>query len=289
MNIRVVNLFGVALSKMDGILLVDKEKGITSRDVVNKISKELNIKKVGHAGTLDPLATGLMVIGIGKGTKILDLLTSDKKEYIATVKLGIQTDTLDITGNIVKKIDNYILKKDKLESILKFFSKTYMQTVPKYSAIKINGKKLYEYARNDIEIELPKKEVTIYSIELIDFKENEFTFKTLVSKGTYIRSLINDIGNSLNIPMTMKELRRTKSGKFKINDINSKIIAIKDALDFKIITITDSDLLKRVINGNEIYLNDIDFPYITIVNQKGKELAIYKKEEKLKYKAFKVF
>ena len=289
MNIRVVNLFGVALSKMDGILLVDKEKGITSRDVVNKISKELNIKKVGHAGTLDPLATGLMVIGIGKGTKILDLLTSDKKEYIATVKLGIQTDTLDITGNIVKKIDNYILKKDKLESILKFFSKTYMQTVPKYSAIKINGKKLYEYARNDIEIELPKKEVTIYSIELIDFKENEFTFKTLVSKGTYIRSLINDIGNSLNIPMTMKELRRTKSGKFKINDINSKIIAIKDALDFKIITITDSDLLKRVINGNEIYLNDIDFPYITIVNQEGKELAIYKKEEKLKYKAFKVF
>ena len=289
MNIRVMNLFGVALNKMDGILLVDKEKGITSRDVVNKISKELKIKKVGHAGTLDPLATGLMVIGIGKGTKILDLLTSDKKEYIATVKLGIQTDTLDITGNIVKKIDNYILKKDKLESVLKFFSKTYMQTVPKYSAIKINGKKLYEYARNDIEIELPKKEVTIYSIELIDFKENEFTFKTLVSKGTYIRSLINDIGNSLNIPMTMKELRRTKSGKFKINDINSKIIAIKDALDFKIITITDSDLLKRVINGNEIYLNDIDFPYITIVNQEGKELAIYKKEEKLKYKAFKVF
>jgi len=284
-----MNLFGVALNKMDGILLVDKEKGITSRDVVNKISKELKIKKVGHAGTLDPLATGLMVIGIGKGTKILDLLTSDKKEYIATVKLGIQTDTLDITGNIVKKIDNYILKKDKLESVLKFFSKTYMQTVPKYSAIKINGKKLYEYARNDIEIELPKKEVTIYSIELIDFKENEFTFKTLVSKGTYIRSLINDIGNSLNIPMTMKELRRTKSGKFKINDINSKIIAIKDALDFKIITITDSDLLKRVINGNEIYLNDIDFPYITIVNQEGKELAIYKKEEKLKYKAFKVF
>ena len=289
MNIRVVNLFGVALSKMDGILLVDKEKGITSRDVVNKISKELNIKKVGHAGTLDPLATGLMVIGIGKGTKILDLLTSDKKEYIATVKLGIQTDTLDITGNIVKKIDNYILKKDKLESALKSFCKKYMQTVPKYSAIKINGKKLYEYARNDIEIELPKKEVTIYSIELIDFKENEFTFKTLVSKGTYIRSLINDIGNSLNIPMTMKELRRTKSGKFKIDDINSNIISIKDALDFKIVTITDLDLLKKVINGNEIYLNDIDFPYITIVNQEGKELAIYKKEEKLKYKAFKVF
>lgn len=274
---------------MDGILLVDKEKGITSRDVVNKISKELNIKKVGHAGTLDPLATGLMVIGIGKGTKILDLLTNDKKEYIATVKIGMQTDTLDITGNIVKELNNYSFSKEKLENILKSFCKTYMQTVPKYSAIKINGKKLYEYARNNIDVELPKKEVTIYSIELLDFNENEFTFKTLVSKGTYIRSLIDDIGNSLNIPMTMKELRRTMCGKFKIEDVCSNIISIKEALDFEILSITNLELLKKVVNGNEIFLENIDFPYITIINKEGEELAIYKKEEKLKYKAFKVF
>ncbi len=274
---------------MDGILLFDKEKGITSRDVVNRISREFKIKKVGHAGTLDPLATGLMVIGIGKGTKILDLLTSDKKEYIATVKIGIQTDTLDITGNIVKEMDNYVLTKEKLENVLTSFRKTYMQTVPKYSAIKINGKKLYEYARDNIEIEVPKKEVTIYSIELLDFNENEFTFKTLVSKGTYIRSLINDVGDSLNIPMTMKDLRRTKSGKFRIEDINSNIISIKDALNFEIVTITDLNLLKQVLNGNEIVLNGINFPFITLLNKEGKELAIYKKEEKLKYKAFKVF
>ena len=274
---------------MDGILLVDKEKGITSHDVVSKISKELNIKKVGHAGTLDPIATGLMIIGIGKGTKILEFLTSKKKEYIATVKIGLQTDTLDITGNIIEKVDNYDLSKEALDKVLKSFCKTYMQTVPKYSAIKINGKKLYEYARNDIEIELPKKEVTIYSIELLNFNESEFTFKTLVSKGTYIRSLINDLGKSLNISMTMKELRRTKSGKFKIEDVNSNIISIKDALDFKIVTITNMDLLKRILNGNEIVLNDIDYPYITLVNKEGKELAIYKKEEKIKYKAIKVF
>ena len=209
---------------MDGILLVDKEKGITSRDVVNQISKKLNIKKVGHAGTLDPLATGLMVIGIGKGTKILELLLNDKKEYIATVKIGIQTDTFDVTGNVVNQVKDYELPKNKLEKTINSFCKTYMQTVPKYSAIKINGRKLYEYARNNIDIELPKKEVTIYSIELLNYKDNEFTFKTLVSKGTYIRSLINDIGNSLNIPMTMMDLRRIKCGKFTIEDINSKII-----------------------------------------------------------------
>lgn len=274
---------------MDGILLIDKEKGMTSRDVVNKISKEFNIKKVGHAGTLDPLATGLMVIGIGKGTKVLELLTSDRKEYIATVKNGIQTDTLDITGKVIEKKDDYNITKKQLEKVLSSFCKTYMQTVPKYSAVKINGKKLYEYARNNVTIELPKKEVTIYSIELLDFKENEFTFKTLVSKGTYIRSLINDIGISLNIPMTMKELRRTKSGKFKIEDVNSNVISIRDALDFEIIEIADLNLLKRVLNGNEIILDEIDYPYITLVNKEGKELAIYKKEEKLKYKAFKVF
>ena len=274
---------------MDGILLVDKEKGITSRDVVNKISKEFNIKKVGHAGTLDPLATGLMVIGIGKGTKVLELLTSDRKEYIATVKIGIQTDTLDITGKVIEKKNDYNITKKQLEKVLSSFCKTYMQTVPKYSAVKINGKKLYEYARNNVTIELPKKEVTIYSIELLDFKENEFTFKTLVSKGTYIRSLINDIGISLNIPMTMKELRRIRSGKFKIEDVNSNVISIKDALDFEIIEIADLNLLKKVLNGNEIILDEIDYPYITLVNKEGKELAIYKKEEKLKYKAFKVF
>ena len=273
---------------INGILLVDKEKGITSRDVVNRISKELNIKKVGHAGTLDPLATGLMVIGIGKGTKILELLSSDKKEYIATVKIGIQTDSFDITGNVINKEDNYQISKDDIIKTLHLFCKTYMQTVPKYSAVKINGKKLYEYARNNIKIELPKKEVTIYEIELIDFHNDEFTFKTLVSKGTYIRSLINDIGNSLNIPMTMKELRRSRCGKFKLKDINFQIISIKDALDYKIIILNDSDLLKKVKNGNEIEL-DLENDYITIVDNMGNELAIYKKNEKLKYKALKVF
>ena len=280
---------------MDGILLIDKEKGITSRDVVNKVSKSIGIKKVGHAGTLDPLATGLMVIGIGKATKILDLLTLNTKEYIATVKTGIQTDTLDITGNIIKQKNDYELTEKMIKETLNHFLGNYLQTVPRYSAVKINGKRLYEYARSDQDVELPKREVTIYEIELLecDLKNKEFKFRTLVSKGCYIRSLIDDIGNTLDIFMTMKELVRTKSGKFnlvdanKIND-NYNIIRIQDALDYKVITIDNEVLLKRIKNGNNIKLNEND-EYITLIDKDNQVLAIYKKCNNFEYKAFKVF
>lgn len=277
---------------MNGIILINKEKNVTSRDVVNKISKKLNTKKVGHAGTLDPLATGLLVIGVGSGTKILELLTLDTKEYIATVKIGLETDTLDITGNVISSINDYKLTKKELEETLLSFVGTYNQTVPKYSAVKINGKKLYDYARNNINIELPKRQVTVYNIELLDFKKDEFTFKVLVSKGTYIRSLIKDIGERLNILMTMKDLIRTKSGKFLLEDSSlvdlPKIIKIEDALDFKKVTITDSKLLKRIKNGNTISLPDISDLYITLLDENNNLMAIYKNNG-LEYVAFKVF
>ena len=276
---------------MDGIILINKEKGLTSRDVVNKISKKLQIKKVGHAGTLDPIATGLLVIGVGKGTKILDLLTLDQKEYIATVSIGFKTDTYDITGNITEENYNYHLDEDKLKNVLDSFKGSYNQEVPRFSAVKIDGKKLYEYARKQIDIELPKRLVTIYKIELLTYNDSEFTFKVLVSKGTYIRSLIHDISLKLNIPMTMKELIRTKSGKFLLEnsnliDDNYNYIPIDKALDFKIIELEDEILLKKVRNGNKINLpyNDI---FITL-KFKDDVLAIYKKE-KFEYKAFKVF
>lgn len=275
----------------EGIILINKEKGLTSRDVVNQVSKKLKIKKVGHAGTLDPIANGLLVIGVGNGTKILDLLTLDQKEYIATVSIGIQTDTYDITGNILKKQDNYQLDKKTLENTLNSFLGSYEQEVPKYSAVKINGKKLYEYARKQEEIELPKRLVTIYQIELLNYNDSEFTFKTLVSKGTYIRSLINDIGLKLNIPMTMKALKRTRSGKFLLENSNLvtdnyNYITIDKALDYKIIELEDEDLLKKVKNGNKISLpyNDL---FITL-KDKNKVLAVYKKDNFI-YKAFKVF
>ena len=280
---------------MDGILLINKEKGITSRDLVNQVSKKLNIKRVGHAGTLDPLATGLMIIGVGKATKILDLLTLEKKEYIATVKMGIETDTLDITGNVLNKLNKFTINSSIIKNALNHFKGSYMQEVPKYSAVKINGQRLYQYARNNEEIELPKREVNIYEIELLDFnsKESEFVFRAVVSKGTYIRSLIRDVGIYLNIPFTMKELIRTKSGKFKLEDsisINESYnyISIQDALDFPIIKIDNLDLLKKIKNGNVIFLKNTS-SFVTLIDNNNKCLAIYKKIENFNYKAFKVF
>ena len=277
---------------MDGIVLINKEEGLTSRDVVNKIVKKLNLKKVGHAGTLDPIAKGLLVIGIGKGTKILDLLTMNTKEYIATSKIGIETDTLDISGNILNKTNDFSLKREELINTLNSFIGSYYQEVPKYSAVKINGKKLYEYARNDLNVDLPKRLITIYKIELLEFNKNEFTFKVLASKGTYIRSLISDIGIKLKLPMTMKELIRTKSGKFNLSDSyeisdDFKIIPIFEALDYPVIKITNEILLKKIKNGNKIKL-DCSYDTITLIDNLNNTLAIYKKE-KLEYQAIKVF
>ena len=203
---------------MDGIIIVDKGKGYTSRDVVNSIESLLNTKKVGHGGTLDPIATGVLVVAVGNGLKILEFLSNKEKEYIATVKLGIETDTLDVTGKTVYKKDNYFLSITTLDEVLKSFIGKYEQTVPLYSSVKVGGQRLYKYARENIPVSLPKREVEIYSLELISCNQEEFVIKAVVSKGTYIRSLIRDIGEKLDIPCTMKELRRTRQGEFTLED-----------------------------------------------------------------------
>ena len=273
-----------------GIIVINKPKDLTSRDVVNIISKNLNIKKVGHNGTLDPLATGVLVICFGKYTKLNDLLTSHEKEYIAEVTLGLETDTLDITGKILNKNTPHITKEEIIKA-LKNFEKTYNQEVPKYSAVKVSGKKLYEYAREGKEVILPKKEVTIYQNELLSFTENKFTFKTKVSKGTYIRSLIRDILASLNETGTMSNLKRTKQGIFKLEDSytlddikqgNFKVLKVKDVLNIPKI-IAEDNLKKQIINGAKIkgtYPNEVLF-----LDKEGNELAIYEKnDEYLKLK-----
>ena len=200
---------------MNGIIIVNKEKDYTSRDIVNIISKVLGTKKVGHTGTLDPLATGVLVVTIGKCTKLTDYLTSSYKEYIAEFELGYLTDTLDNTGNILKKSEHKV-SKEEIIKVTNSFKKKYNQQVPLYSAVKINGKKLYEYARNNIDIALPSRIVDIKEIEVLNIEEQKITIKCLVSKGTYIRSLIRDIGNELNTYATMTSLIRTKQGIFDI-------------------------------------------------------------------------
>lgn len=269
---------------MNEIIIVNKPKELTSRDVVNKVSKILNTKKVGHNGTLDPLATGVLVLCTNRYTKLNNLLTSKDKEYIAEVKIGLETDTLDITGNIIKEKEE-TLDINKLKDTLKKYQKTYMQEVPKYSAVKINGKKLYEYAREGLEVVLPKKEVTIKNTELISYKKDSFMFKTTVSKGTYIRSLIRDILKEMNIIGTMKNLTRTKQGIFKIEDSNNiediekgkyKSLKIKDILNIPIITADDS-LKFKIKNG--VKLKGKYPEKVLFIDKEGNELAIYKKEK----------
>ena len=245
------------------ILVINKEKGVTSRDVVNKLCKILHTKKIGHTGTLDPIATGVLVCLTDKHTKLVDILTSTYKEYIATIKLGIKTDTLDITGNIIDEDYNYNLDINNIKEVLNSFLGNIIQEVPIYSAISVNGKRLYEYARNNIEVELPKREVNIKEIELLEYNKDIIKFRCIVSKGTYIRSLINDICNKLNVYGTMSDLVRTKQGKFKIEDSytiedilnnNYKSLSLEEVLDLQKVEL-DNNLYKKVINGNVLNLN----------------------------------
>ena len=240
---------------MNGLLLVNKQSNITSSDVVIKVRKLLNIKKVGHTGTLDPMAEGLLILTVGNTTRIQELITEKDKEYIATMKLGIKTDTYDTEGKILdqKEVPNNL----NIEEVLNSYIKKYNQEVPIYSSIKVNGKKLYEYARENIEVELPKREVEIKDIKLLSINNNEVTFKCKVSKGTYIRSLINDIGKTLGTYATMTKLIRTKIDNFSLDnsytleDIekgNYKLISIEEVLDYPKIEI-DDDLYKKISNG----------------------------------------
>lgn len=267
----------------NGILIINKDKDYTSRDVVNVISKLFGTKKAGHNGTLDPLATGVLVICLNRYTKLNKLLASNEKEYIAEVILGIKTDTLDIEGTVLEKKETYINKND-LEKALQKFVGDYEQEVPIYSAIKVNGKKLYEYARSGEEVILPKKKVTIKKIELLDFEGDKFTFKCLVSKGTYIRSLIRDILDDLGVIGTMSNLTRTKQGIFDIKDAysleevrkgNYKLLNIKDVLDIDKVTVSN-DLKFKILNGNKIKGNYSDM--VLFLDEDGRELAIYKKD-----------
>lgn len=271
---------------MNSVIIINKEKDMTSRDVVNKLCKLLHTKKIGHTGTLDPLATGVLVVCIGRYTKLVDELTSLDKEYVAKIKLGIETDTLDITGNIIKEC-NVIPLKEEVEEVLNSFLGKSIQEVPKYSAIKINGKKLYEYAREGIDIELPKHEIEIFDIELLDFLNNEIIFRVHVSKGTYIRSLVRDICYKLNTVGTMSYLERTKQGKFKIEDAyslkdiensNFKTLRLNDIFDYPRLDLTEEQY-ERVKNGNLLKIDLPDGKVLLYYN--NEEIAIYEVENKI--------
>lgn len=273
---------------MNGVIVVNKPKGITSRDVVNKLVKVFGTKSIGHIGTLDPMATGVLVCLIGKYTKLGSIMVNHDKEYIATFKLNVLSDTLDSEGKVLKTGNKIISLKDMNCAIEHFNGLTYMQEVPIYSAVKVNGKKLYDYARSNEDVILPKKEVTIYKLELVSF-EDEVKIKCKVSKGTYIRALIRDICAYLGTYGVMTDLVRTKLGDYDIGDAYSlddisngkyKLYGLEDMFNLDVRYIND-DNHKQIYNGNIV--KDKNSNYI-LYKDGDKAVAFYTRinEEELK-------
>lgn len=284
---------------MHGLIVVNKEKDWTSRDVVNKISRIFDTPKVGHTGTLDPLATGVLVIAIGEGVKLVDSLSNDTKEYIAEVECGILTDTLDVLGTVLEEKKDFYLEENKLKEVLNSFLGKSLQEVPLYSSIRVEGRRLYDYARKNEEVTLPKREIEVYEINLLEIKDTTFKFKVKVSKGTYIRSLIRDIGFKLNIPCTMKNLTRTKQGNYSIEDSNTleeiekgnyKLIPFYDILSNYPMVEVDEYIENKIRNGR-ILENRYEHDKIVYINKNKEVLAIYEVYERdnTKVKPFKVF
>ena len=277
---------------MDGLILIDKKEGVTSYDAVMLAKKTFHTRKVGHCGTLDPFASGLLIIGINQATKIMTFLEHDFKEYEATIKLGISTDTYDITGEVVNSSEIKTFDENQLIEVLNSFLGEITQTPPIYSSIHIDGKKAYEYARNNETVEIPERQVTIHDIKLLGYDSESIKFYVKCSRGTYVRTLGVDIAKKLGNDGCLSTLRRISIGGISVSDANTyeelenqsvKLIDIKDALRYKKLYISDPRILKRVYNGQNVILKQESEDDIIIVDQDN-AVAIYKRDEGVFFK-----
>lgn len=246
-----------------GIILIDKQKGWTSHDVVAKLRGITSIKKIGHTGTLDPDATGLLPVCIGRATKLSDIISGKEKTYDVEFVLGYETNTEDISGDIIKKSD-YFPKEDEIYSCIASFLGEYDQLPPMYSAIKINGKKLYEIARTGNEVERKRRRVNIINIQNIVINNNNtISMRVFCSKGTYIRSLCRDIGRKLGCYASMSNLRRISVGKFHVENAVDVLTLTKEKVEEEIVSTseilsdypkiyTSKEMDKLIENGNPI-------------------------------------
>lgn len=254
---------------MQGILIINKPKGFTSQDVVSKVKKILNIKKAGHTGTLDPLATGVLPVLLGNYTKLSKYLIEHDKIYRATVKLGEKRDTGDSEGNTIElqEVDTSKLSEENVKQVLESFLGKQKQTPPVYSAIKLNGKKLYEYAREGIEVKVEPRDIEIYDIKLLNINNLEIEFEVKCSKGTYIRSLCEDIAKRLETIGYMSLLNRILVDKFSIEEaIDFETLEkIKDNIENKLITMeevfSNLEKLKLTERKKELFLNGVMLTY----------------------------
>lgn len=265
---------------MDGIIVINKEKVYTSHDVVAKLKKKLNISKVGHTGTLDPNATGVLPILIGKGTKFSKYLINHDKIYEVELELGKKTDTADIEGKVIeeKEVDEEYVNKNLLQVLESFIGKQ-EQMPPMYSAIKKNGKKLYEYARAGEKVDIEPRKIEIYKIDLNKYDKNIISFVVSCSKGTYIRSLCEDIAEKLNTLGYMKNLKRLQVGTFNIRDavyiddidlknVNEHLITLEEILRETPCINLGEKKLKLFLNGVQLTDNNIDGLYKIYVANK---------------------
>ena len=257
--------------KNKGIIAINKPQGWTSFDVVNKIKHMVKPLKVGHLGTLDPMATGVLLVTVGKATKLFDLMQEKKKTYIATFEFGKLTDTLDSTGEVIETMPVKAISKEELQQVISKFVGEINQVPPKYSAKSINGTRAYTLARHNIDFEIPAKKVNIYNIEILEFAENIMKLEIICGSGTYIRALGRDISAELGTVATMTSLIRTQVGKtsigntLEINDlnkenINEKITPINDVLDYPNINLNENNTFK-ILNGQILNTDLVDGIY----------------------------
>ncbi len=283
---------------MDGFIIINKEKNVTSHTVCHKVERLLNASKCGHSGTLDPNTTGVLVVGVNKGTKLMPYLNEHDKKYVTTIILGQTSDTLDITGILSEKVDVSNISNDAIILAINTLSKTTKQIPPMYSSIKIEGKKLYEYARKGVNIDLEPRDINIYASKLLEIRKSndliEIDIELYVSKGFYVRSYAKDLGNLLNTKSLMKELNRVECGQFKLNEAytlndifngNYKILTFEEVFyDFDKLIIKPY-LEKLVKNG--IILDERQIktkkPFF-VYNENSILLAIYDSVELYKYK-----
>lgn len=269
---------------VDGILLIDKEVNYSSFQAINKAKRLIKADKVGHSGTLDPFATGLLVVTVNKATKVNQFIETQDKEYIATLKLGVKTSTLDLEGEVLATKEVPSLNEELIINALNKFKGKIKQIPPMFSALKVNGQKLYDLARQGIEIERKEREVEIFNIELISFNEDEIKFKVHCSKGTYIRTLGESISEELNTYGHLIQLRRTRVGNFKVEDAykldeldNYKLFPIKDALThYPKIQLNDDEITK-IKNGLKFKFNTNENE-ILIIDKNYEPIAIYEKD-----------
>lgn len=297
---------------MNGMINVYKEKGFTSHDVVAKLRGILHQKKIGHTGTLDPDATGVLPVCLGHATKLCDLLTEKDKTYEAVLKLGVETDTQDLTGNVLKELP-VECSQEEMKQVIGSFVGDYQQIPPMYSALKVNGKKLYELAREGKVIERKPRLVKIHNIQIqnVDWQEKEIKFEVTCSKGTYIRTLCHDIGEKLGCGGAMKSLVRTRVSRFEIKDsltlseiellakegkIEEKILAVDEFFINNPAIYMKEDGDRLVYNGNSFMKKNIKRfeegigEWIRVYDSKGMFIGIYQLEEaEQKYKPVKMF